>query len=402
MGRLLPLLAPAQVISWGTLYYAIAFLAEPIQADTGWRSEAIFLAFSIGLLVSALAAIPAGRMLSRFGGRRVLVTGSALAATALTVIGLSRTPAVFTAGWVLAGAAMALTQYEAAFSTLRQLVPRDFRRAAGWITVTGGLASTLFWPLTHGLAESIGWRATVLCFAALHLVPSLLLHWRLPSQRPAGGPEKPPAGADGPQAGDRPVAALLAIAFSGTAVVTATVSAHAQQLMEAVDVSTGDTLVVLAMIGPMQVAGRLFELALARRISSSAAALAATALLVLSVLLLGYAGTGVGVLVLFTVAYGFANGGLTVVRGGLPAELMPHADYARTLGGIAAPALVARAAAPALAAWLMGALGARAIPLFLAIAAVFAFAAVAGAVVLVARRSRNRPAGGSVASEDYA
>lgn len=386
MARLLLLLAPAQLISWGTLYYAITFLAKPIQADTGWGSEAIFLAFSIGLLVSGLVAAPAGQILSRLGGRRVLVTGSALAATALLVIGLSQTLAVFTVGWVLAGAAMALTQYEAAFSTLRQLLPQDFRRAVGWIAVTGALASTIFWPLTHALTQTIGWRSTVGFFAALHLFPALFLHLRLPTEWAAVTPERPPPALDELQKFG-PTVALLATAFSMTAIVTATVSAHAQILLETIAVEAAHIPILLAAIGPMQMAGRLCELAFARRFTLSAIAVTATLLLLLSVLLLGWARPGPGLLLLFfPIAYGFANGILTVVRGGLPVELIPHADYARALGRIAAPALIARALAPALAGWLIGILGARFIPSLLTITAVVAVAAMIAAVMIAPKR----------------
>ncbi|MFN2349839.1 MAG: hypothetical protein ABR558_09770, partial [Thioalkalivibrio sp.] len=49
-------LSPGQLISWGTLYYGIAFLALPIHEDTGWRLGSLFAAYATGILVSALAA----------------------------------------------------------------------------------------------------------------------------------------------------------------------------------------------------------------------------------------------------------------------------------------------------------------------------------------------------------
>jgi Na+-translocating ferredoxin:NAD+ oxidoreductase RnfD subunit len=54
----------------------------------------------------------------------------------------------------------------------------------------------------------------------------------------------------------------------------------------------------------------------------------------------------VAVALLFAVLFGFSNGVVTIVRGTVPAELFGRAGYGRTLGNLAAPALIARAIAP--------------------------------------------------------
>ena len=48
------MLALGQLISWGTLFYAITFLAAPISRDEGWSREHLFGAFSLALLVAGL------------------------------------------------------------------------------------------------------------------------------------------------------------------------------------------------------------------------------------------------------------------------------------------------------------------------------------------------------------
>lgn len=355
------LLAPGQVISWGTLYYAIAFLVAPMAQETGWRQQEIFTAFSAGLLVAAFAAVPTGRMLSRFGGRRVMSMGSLLAALALLIIASSQSLVVFTAGWLLAGLAMTLTQYEAAFAALRALAPGNFRRALGWLTIAGGLASTVFWPLTHWLSDALGWRQTVLLFAGLHL-PCALLHASLPrgsrNDMPLLGRERAKRSDLGRHTSRVPY--LLALAFAATAIVTATVSAHAGALLKAMHISPAVGVSFLALVGFMQVAGRLLDLLLAGKMSAATTGVMALGLLCAGLVLLRLAEHHPWLLLLgFVLAYGMANGIMTVVRGSAPAELLPDHDYAASLGAISAPALLARALAPAVAAWLMDIWGAR-------------------------------------------
>jgi len=58
-----------QIIGWGTTMYAPAILATPIVADTGWGRTEVFAAFSASLVIGALAARPAGKLIDRHGGR---------------------------------------------------------------------------------------------------------------------------------------------------------------------------------------------------------------------------------------------------------------------------------------------------------------------------------------------
>src|SRR6187397_1892317 len=48
-------LCVTQITNWGILYYAFPVLAPSIAVDTGWSATTITAAFSLGLIVSALA-----------------------------------------------------------------------------------------------------------------------------------------------------------------------------------------------------------------------------------------------------------------------------------------------------------------------------------------------------------
>ena len=73
------------------------------------------------------------------------------------------------------------------------------------ITLFGGLASTVMWPVGHLLAEWLGWRGAVLAYGALALATAPLF-LALPRQRCA---------ASAPQAGAAAAARRAARASAG-------------------------------------------------------------------------------------------------------------------------------------------------------------------------------------------
>jgi MFS family permease len=104
--RVLAVLCVTEITSWGVLYYAFPVLAPAMAADTGWPIGTVTAAFSVGLLVSALVGIPAGRWLDRIGPRMAMTVGSVLAVPSVVGIATARTLPWFFASWVLAGVAM--------------------------------------------------------------------------------------------------------------------------------------------------------------------------------------------------------------------------------------------------------------------------------------------------------
>lgn len=351
----LAVLGIGQLVSWGTLYYGITFLAGHIRQETGWSLERIFGAFSAGLLLTALVMPYAGRMLRRHGGRPVMAAGSLLAACALVVVAASRDFPCFLMGWLLAGIAMSMTLYEAAFSTLREITALDFRRSIGIVTIVGGFASTLFWPLTHWLADGWGWRVTLLLYAGMHLLLCASLYWVLPIE--AGRIAGTGTGVECiPQVVRRKVI-LLATFFALAAVATAAISSHAALMMADRHVPEGLAMTALVLIGPMQVVGRIAELFAAQRFSAAVTGMAGLVALVASLLLLQFVGSLPWLVFGFALAYGAANGIMTLVRGAIVAELFEKNSYAVFQGIMAMPTILARALGPVLLAWAVGNVG---------------------------------------------
>ncbi|TMG88680.1 MAG: MFS transporter, partial [Betaproteobacteria bacterium] len=168
--RLVPALGLTQIISWGALYYSIAVLGASIRDELGLSAAALFGAYSLSLLLSALTAPLAGRAIDRYGGRLVMSVGSVTAALALFAIAHAHSAIALYAAWALAGIAMAMTLYDAAFATLSQHAGTSYRTALTALTLMGGLASTAFW------LEWFGWRDTLSGFALLQIAICLPLH----------------------------------------------------------------------------------------------------------------------------------------------------------------------------------------------------------------------------------
>src|SRR5262245_45668036 len=157
----------AQILGWGSSFYFPTVLAELIVADTGWSLGWVVGGVSIGLLVAGLIAPRVGAIIDKRGGRPVLATSSMLYAAALTGIGLAPTLPVYLASWVLLGGGMGTGTYDAVFAALGKLYGKEARAPITNLTLFGGFASTVCWPLSAFLAEAVGWRGACFVYAGL-------------------------------------------------------------------------------------------------------------------------------------------------------------------------------------------------------------------------------------------
>ena len=346
-----------QIIGWGTTYYMLGALSQDIAASTGWSGTLIFGAFSAALLLSGLISRRGGRLIDKVGGRRVMMAGSLCAAAGLAVIGLFPHPVTYVAGWLLLGLAMRFATYDAAFASLTQIVGQGARRAISYLTLFGGLASTVFWPVSHYLALGIGWADTLLVYAALNLFVCLPIHWAvlqaargdLPAESVAMTPAPHLAG------GERLKAIVLfatTIALNG--LVFSAISAHSVPLFQGLGFRGDEAVFMAALIGPSQVASRLGEIMMGRRLSAMQLGLIAFGLLPVAVGLFALMGFSWPAAILFAVLYGASNGLVTIAKGAVPLMLFGTKGYGEVIGVISAPNLILNAAAPLLFALLLG------------------------------------------------
>jgi MFS family permease len=261
--------------------------------------------------------------------------------------------------WTGLGVAMATTLYEPAFVVIAQVWRLNYRRALTVLTLFGGFASTVFWPTTTWLIERYGWREAVLWLAAINLLVCVPLHlgW-LPRTSGTVAPP-PPATAAAARPGlwaDRRFRAL-ALAFLAHYVVVSAIAAHLISLLLARGMSPAAAAGIGALIGPMQVAGRIVEFGASRWLTVGQVGRVAAVAMPMSLLALLWAGTSLTGLAAFAVLFGAGNGAMTVVRGALPVEMYGRGHYGAIAGALATPGLLARAVGPVFAALLWSALG---------------------------------------------
>jgi predicted MFS family arabinose efflux permease len=352
-----------QVIAWGSLYYAFAVLLGPVSKAHNWNPAGMVGAFSLSLLVSGLAAYPAGRWIHRYGGRRMMGAGSVIAALAFATVAAAPSLLVFYLGWALAGLAMALSLYEAAFGVLAMIYAEDYRRAVTIVTLTGGFASTVFWPLTERLIAWFGWNETLWIYAALHLCVCLPLHAAgLPPHSPAPKPDPQTAspGSAGGRGGglfSEPRYWFLTGSFTLNSIVFAVIAVHLIPLLQQdKGLTLREAAWLAATAGPLQVLGRILEFTVGRNWKSSQTGVLSIALTIPA--MLGLALSSQSAMVMVSIGlYGISNGVMTIVRSLSIADLFGRENYARVSGAITAPGTIARAIGPILASSVLASAG---------------------------------------------
>jgi predicted MFS family arabinose efflux permease len=346
-----------QIISWGTTLYALGVLGKPIAADTGWSQSLVFGGLTVGLLVSGAISASVGRFIDRRGARLAMSLGSVLNAIGLVLLSQVHDAVSYLAVWAFLGLSMRLTLYDAAFAALVQVTPSRGRRAISYLTLFGGLASTAFWPIGHVLNAAYGWRTTLLVFAAINLLVCLPLHLlglarrETPEQaehaRATGNGEAQHAGR--PLEGStRTIAMVLFGAVAAaSAVVMGALAVHLVPILEASGLVAATAVVMASFKGVAQVAGRIWDLTLARRWHPLDVGRVSVGLLPLSFAVLMLGGANYSTALAFTLLFGVSNGLVTIMRGAVPLALFGPKGYGEILGILAAPYLILAAVSPA-------------------------------------------------------
>lgn len=339
------LLSLSQVIAWGSSYYAFPVLAGTMAPDLGVSRGMAFTAFSGALLASALAAVPVGRWLDRWGGRKVMSLGAVLLASAFVLLALARGPLALWGASLLMGVAMSMTLYEAAFASVVQAGGSNPRRTITLITLAGGFASTLFWPGTAALNEHLGWRDTYLVLASLQIAVCLPVHLLLPGQHSRQEPASTTTAPALP-VWRNPRLWLVSFAFSSASLVSSGVSLHLLGMLTAVGQTPANAIWLAALVGPSQVAGRVIDMLAADRLNPRHWTLAITGAIPLAFLILAAGSGEMASIIAFIAIYGISNGLMTIVRGTLPLELFGASGYGQVSGLLAAPSQLSKALGP--------------------------------------------------------
>jgi len=158
--------------------------------------------------------------------------------------------------------------------------------------------------------------------------------------------------------------------------VVSAVAAHLIAMLLARGLTPTAAAGIGALIGPMQVAGRIVEFGASRWLQVGQMGRIAAAALPVSLIALLWADASTIGLIVFALLFGGGNGVMTIVRGALPVEMYGRDNYGAIAGALATPGLMARAAGPIFAALLWSTLGGYewATAVLIAVAAVGALA----------------------------
>jgi predicted MFS family arabinose efflux permease len=348
-------LGTTQTLAWASSYYLPAILADAIARDLGVSSNWIFAAFSASQVISALLAPRIGRQIDLVGGRSVLSMSNLLLAAGLVLLGFTTSIPLLIVAWLVLGVGMSAGLYDAAFAALGRIYGDTARRSITGITLIAGFASTVGWPLSALGLEIIGWRNTCFAWAAAHIVIGLPINLlMLPAVK---GAKASVAAAVKPHIPIDRTMILLAFVFAAAWTVTGAMAAHLPRVMEAAGATSAQAVFAGALIGPSQVAARIFEAGFLSRYHPLVSTKLACLTHPIGAAIIGLAGGGAASV--FAVFHGSGNGILTIARGTLPLAIFGPENYGYRLGIIGAPARMAQAAAPLLFGLLIEAMGAR-------------------------------------------
>ena len=352
-GFVVAALGTAQTLAWASSYYLPAILADPIGASIGVPRSWVFGAFSGALLITAFAGPAVGRVIDRHGGRNVLALSNAVLAAGLVMLAAANGVVMLAAAWAVLGVGMALGLYDAGFAALTALYGHNARGPITGITLFAGFASTVSWPLSTFLNDAVGWRETVLVWAALNLVIGLPLNLLLPKPARLAHFSR----ATGQSIGWKPYKEmfLLAFVFAAAWFVTGAMASHLPGLLERAGATPLQAVAAAALVGPAQVAARLVEFFLLRRSHPLVSARVAALLHPLGAVI--FAVIGPASAAAFAVFYGAGNGLLTIARGTVPLAVFGPHGYGERTGLLGAPARAAQALAPLLFGLLLDAMG---------------------------------------------
>jgi MFS family permease len=354
----------AQLITWGSVFYTFSLLMGPIERELGLSRAEVSLGFSLALLADGLMAYPIGRWIDQGHERRVMAWGSVWVGACLLAHSFINSLMGFYGVWIGLGLGMSATLYAPVFAVVTRRFPNDFRRAIIIMTFLGGLASTVFIPLSSWLIQVWGWRHALWVLALLQWLLCWPLHaWLLRGAKKksdvalAAAPSEEGALISAALASDsiklhfkRAPFWLLAGFMLMTAIVSSALPAHMVSLLEEAHLSPAWVIAIPASIGAIQVLGRFLLFVFEKHLDVHAANKWIPCLVPLGLVFLVAGGLAPWAALLFVTFYGLGNGLNTIVKGTAMAQYVSREHVGQLNGVLGLPLAIGRAAAP----WALG------------------------------------------------
>lgn len=347
-------IAIAETIVWAAMFYIFPALLLQWERDLGWSKAELSGAFSLALLISALLAPVAGRLIDR-GHGAYLFTGSAVFGACLLGL-LSQVTELwqFYLIWMGIGLAMSGSLYEATFAILTSTMGTLARRAIITVTLIAGFAGTLSFPMTQLFVTRIGWQGAVACWGLFILFLAVPLIWvgsRSATQHAIYTPPTVEARSEKVYNILRNgIYWLLAISFALIALDHNVLLTHLLPLLDEQGIAPGVAVLAASMIGPMQVFGRIGMVTVESRIKTIHIFATCFVLMAFAALALSALSFTPLLLALFVLFQGAGYGVTSIMRPVIIADFLGRKDFGVVSGLLAIPFLLTAASAPTIAA----------------------------------------------------
>jgi MFS family permease len=343
-----------QLVAWASSIYLPAVTARPLARDLDVAVTTVFAALSFAIALGALVAPAVGRAIDRRGGRQVLCLSNGVLAAGLTALALCGSATTLFLAWGVIGIGMALGLYDSAFSALVRQHGAQARGAIIGVTLLGGFASSVGWPLTDYWVGEYGWRVACLLWAGIHLLLALPLNALfLPALAPSQSGADHAAherSAPPPPASTSARRTLLLVALFGatTSFVMSAMAAHLPALLLAAGVGAAAAIAASSLMGVAQVAARLVEVAVGRYRPQHPLRMARFATMLHPLAGAGLLALGISPLLaaVFAFLHGAGNGMITIAKGALPLALFGPHGYGARQGWLAVSQRLSQALAP--------------------------------------------------------
>lgn len=390
------MLGMAQCISWGILFYAFSVLLPPMASSLALSHSALSFMATLSALVAAGVAIPLGKKLDSGGHLRMMMLGSLLGALGCAIWSWSSSTLGLYSAAILIGLAQASTLYEPVFAFLLYAFPaeKDRNPAMMQVTLIGGLASTVFLPLTTFLIQFLGWREALQVLAFFLLIPvGIYYYWE--GKRRSAEPHVH-VKISGPRlrfewkafpAETKKMLMILLPVFLINAIVHTSITTHLPSALQSWGFGAYAASWAVGVMGAMQLLGRLGLGHYLGFLKHGPLLLVPLTLIAIGLVLLTFT-SHLSVIWVLLGLMGSSSGLLTLLRPTVVSRLFDVKIFGRVNGLLALSYQLARAGGPISGSWIYEATGSYR-PLFWVLSIMLVLAAS------LSYRLKTQPAGSS-------
>jgi MFS family permease len=247
---------------FGSLFvYTFAVFVKPLGAQFGWNRQAVSLGFGLAAMTVGLCSPVLGRLIDRFGPRRIIlpcmtVFGCAIASLALLRSGLWQFYLTCIVIGIVGNGAAHLA-YARSISTWFQ---QRLGTAVAFVMVGAGLGAMILPVVAQTIVSRAGWRAAYASLGCLSLLLGLPLSWRYIADRGPTEKSSSPTAHGGLtwQEGTRSFAfwIIVGVLFVSSISMNGAIT-HLSALLTDRGITPGDAALCASILGGSSVLGRV-------------------------------------------------------------------------------------------------------------------------------------------------